>query len=405
LTSTAVLLGAGASVDAGIPTSVGMTDDIIGRVEDAKQVRILQFVRHTLAASLAQQEPRSAWDRQPVNVAVDVESLFASVELLIDRERQLFSPFVATWHPGFSAFSRPVRESSFFPQRDLERALDATGGGPRGAEQAAKGVAKFVNDAITRAHGGDVGEILSAARDSMLRSLFDVLHISDPESVRYLTPLVDLARSQGSLTIATLNYDRSIENAAELTGEPCDTGIETWLSRGALKWPNAGLRLLKLHGSIDWVFQPNQTWDELPFQQIRKVTPDEKRYYDSPAVVFGEAGKLRSEGPYLELLLAWATQLQEANRLVIVGYSFRDAHVNEVIARWFNADVLRRIVVLDPDDLEARSLTSFAGHVAHLAHHARRPDETAPRIVQIAATAKEGLPTALELGRTASAHD
>lgn len=106
---------------------------------------------------------------------------------------------------------------------------------------------KFVDEAIERARGGDVSELVHNARGQLLRSLFQILRIDDPSRTEYLSPLIDLVRKQGSLTIATLNYDRSVENVAEAAGEPYDTGIETWLESGVLDWPEKGLRLLKLH--------------------------------------------------------------------------------------------------------------------------------------------------------------
>jgi hypothetical protein len=86
---------------------------------------------------------------------------------------------------------------------------------------------KVLERAAQPARPGELGELLTSVRREMLRSLFDVLDITDRSSVAYLTPLVDLAREHGPLTIATLNYDRSIENAAELKGSTYDTGIET----------------------------------------------------------------------------------------------------------------------------------------------------------------------------------
>lgn len=356
----AVLLGAGASVDAGLPTSVAMTDAILARIEDSAQRRLLQFVHHTLAAHLAQQPPASAWDLPPPTVSVDIERLFASVELLIDRSNQPWSPFVAAWHSGLESFAQPRGGSTFFARNDLAQALGQIAT-PGRTDRVAEGIEKFVHQAISAARGGDVTDLLSQTRQAMLRSLFDVLHINAPSKAEYLRPLIDLAREQGTLAIATLNYDRSVENAAEAAGEPCDTGIETWLARGSLAWPDRGLRLLKLHGSIDWVFERVRATGELPIQRIRTVaTADEKQRYDAPAVVFGEAGKLRSEGPYLELLLAWSSQLQEADSLLVVGYSFRDPHVNELIARWFNGGPDRRIVVLDPTDPTAAARGTFA---------------------------------------------
>jgi hypothetical protein len=156
---------------------------------------------------------------------------------------------------------------------------------------------------------------------------------------------------------------------ALLKGASNDTGIETWLTRGEFEWRQADLRLLKLHGSIDWVVKrPQFVSGELPAQQIVKVLdPAEKQRYDQPAVVFGEAGKLRSEGPFLELLLAWSAALRLADSLLVVGYSFRDQHVNEIIARWFNSDQRRRILVVDPGDLDGGGeVHPFGWHLARL---------------------------------------
>jgi hypothetical protein len=156
---------------------------------------------------------------------------------------------------------------------------------------------------------------------------------------------------------------------------------------------------LKLHGSIDWVVEPpGTTAGELPTQRIRKVIgAEEKKWYEAPAVVFGEAGKLRSEGPYLELLLAWSSQLQHADSLLVVGYSFRDDHVNEVIGRWFNTDEKRRIVVVDPSDPASSRYDSFAwnlGHIDQLSGQANPPAK--PRFQYILGTTAAALKRRIE---------
>jgi hypothetical protein len=66
------------------------------------------------------------------------------------------------------------------------------------------------------------------------------------------------------------------------------------------------------------------------------------------AIVFGGRGKLRAEGPYLSLLAELEMVMTRVERLVIVGYSFRDDHVNEVIRRWTTERDSNRIVVIDP---------------------------------------------------------
>jgi hypothetical protein len=175
----------------------------------------------------------------------------------------------------------------------------------------------------------------STLRRVLSRSLFGLLQIEDASVVLYLTPLVDLARLQGPMSIATLNYDRSVEEISDAHDYPCDTAIDTWLSSGALEWPVDGIRLLKLHGSIDWIIDESYgRGDGLPTMRIVTAAPErEVSYAERPAIVFGEVGKVRSEGPFLALLMAWAAALDDADVLLVVGYSFRDTHVNEIIAR------------------------------------------------------------------------
>ncbi len=67
-----------------------------------------------------------------------------------------------------------------------------------------------------------------------------------------------------------------------------------------------------------------------------------------PAVVFGQRNKLTAEGPFLDLLRSFRDGLAGADRLTVVGYSFRDPHINEYLSQWLNEDEGRRIRVIDP---------------------------------------------------------
>ena len=69
--NVAVLLGAGASADAGIPGKVSMSDAVIDRMRDSDHTRLLRFICHTLEAESA---ARATPD------PIDVERLFAAVQ-------------------------------------------------------------------------------------------------------------------------------------------------------------------------------------------------------------------------------------------------------------------------------------------------------------------------------------
>jgi hypothetical protein len=152
------------------------------------------------------------------------------------------------------------------------------------------------------------------------------------------------------LTIATLNYDLSIEQAGDDQGIVVETGIDAWIvDRRWPRPPSDGVRLLKLHGSIDWCWDQVKNEDgQMPMSEVvRTDSPESERR--APVLVFGQRGKLQAEGPFLSLLAEFETALAESDRLIIVGYSFRDTHVNDIVRRWTRGDKARTIVLVDPN--------------------------------------------------------
>jgi hypothetical protein len=189
----------------------------------------------------------------------------------------------------------------------------------------------------------------------MVLALRDVVEISDVSSVRYLTPIVASISPGSFVSVATLNYDRTIESLSESLGVPCDTGLSAWTDAGHWPPPASGVRLLKLHGSIDWVFEPSDSY-ALPSKTVRVVDNIRQQSYLTLAVVFGEGNKLTAEGPFLDLLAEFRSALVQTKQLVVVGYSFRDNHINEMLRRWINGDPETRIVVIDPAFDSGRTL-------------------------------------------------
>jgi hypothetical protein len=353
------LLGAGASVDAGIPTAGGMVDAIAGSLEPDYR-RLFEFMRHTLLAhSTLLPSPHDP--AHPSVAPVDIERIFAAVGQLLDREAQPWSPFVTAWHQGLEAH------------------------------------------AATQARGArDVHDWLRVLRYEMLMALFKVVSV-DTAALGYLRPLVDFGRNQQTLTIATLNYDRTVEEAAQLASVECHTLITEWIEQRAIELPASGITLLKLHGSINWTDRRDlhlRQLDVLPVAILTESETDEPvmiepHFWGEPAIVFGEGSKLRAEGPFLELLIAWANHLRNTDRLVVIGYSFRDAHINEIIGRWLNAGT-RRMIVIDPEpfDVAKAGQSLFQQRVALIS---RLPQEISRRrVCQIAGTAADSIAAAID---------
>ena len=183
----------------------------------------------------------------------------------------------------------------------------------------------------------------------MIAALRDLVWIEKAMAIRYLGPLLNLLHHQKRLVIASLNYDNGIELLANSQGVPCITGIERWSTSGSFEFDSEGFFIIKLHGSIDWTWERNtQTLERpMPHSVIRQVNPDKaKELQLRPAVIFGQRNKLTAEGPFLDLLRAFRQELSQASKLTVVGYSFRDPHINVFISQWLNAgrDRVIRIV-------------------------------------------------------------
>jgi hypothetical protein len=195
------------------------------------------------------------------------------------------------------------------------------------------------------------GRTFSEVNELMIRMLKEFVWIDSPERVAYLHPLMDLTIQRKRQVIASLNYDNSIELAAASRDITCNTCIEEWSKKGSFDINQAGLHLLKLHGSIDWKWEQNPQAEELllPHSIISKVDPvklneDEFR----PAVIFGHRNKLTAEGPFLDLLRAFQQELSKSKLLTVIGYSFGDDHINTYISHWLNFNQENCIRIIDP---------------------------------------------------------
>lgn len=316
--------------------TVAMTERLVKRIADSRWDEGASAL-HFVCGSLLQYD--AARGRSPYE-GLDVERVFAAVGLLAERQSLEVSPFVASWHPAVDLWDQRRSEVPPFWDQEFGRAL---GRGGRFSD-AGKAIAGLVDKVMS---GSPTGEVYARLAERMLSELKELL-ITTERDVAYLTPLAAIARERTALTIATLNYDLSVEQCARTAGVPCTTGIESWVRDGRWGSPVGGIQLLKLHGSLDWAWEKVYEEGHLPRKVVR-VVADPLEDQGHPAVVFGQRGKLRAEGPFLSLLAEFETAMADAEQLVVVGYSFRDDHVNELIRRWSAEDIRRTMLVVDPN--------------------------------------------------------
>jgi hypothetical protein len=387
--SDLVLLGAGASVEAGVPAAMQATTRLVSALKEkrASSARILHFVCGALIAYDAS-NGASPFEE------LDVERVVTAVRLLADRRSLEVSPFVWAWHPNVEELDLEDKE----PAMAIDALADLLVPDPSIAASVPPGhepewgtspqeVAdrrSRVRDLFTLAmwDKSSDGEGYREVLGDVIRTLCSLMTVA-PGSERYLAPLARAAHRPGGLTVATLNYDRSVEQACASEGASVHTGIAQWNATRSWDWPEEGLRLLKLHGSIDWQWRSTGGGGgHMP--QLRTVEFDLAAGDNgSPALIFGGREKLVAEGPFLSLLREFETFLHDTDRLVIIGYSFRDAHVNEAIQHWTGQSPRRTIVVVDP-------------------HWPEDPDEGTFQAVLLSSLNAPGLPPRVEIRREAA---
>jgi NAD-dependent SIR2 family protein deacetylase len=359
----AVLLGAGASVPAGIPTA----HDMVGRILTDEGVfdyegpdrhialerfrRVLRFAKYGLAFAIAS-------DSRDPDVEIEIEALVNAVTALRDRSRTDMAAFASST-PHIDRF---IAGQTDWDERRrlLQHFLDDLAAGGAMARLAPAGLAYNLTNWLKEL--AEPSDIFAEARKQAVEAVRRMSVLPAEPKLNYLDPLFELFERQGHLAIATLNYDSSIEQAGNLRGTPVDTAFKDWNTARRLVFQNEAIRLFKLHGSVDWARKElsgaalgGTRVDWMPYGPV----PDEEKGWFAwslePGLVFGGENKLRADGPFLQLFQGFADALRECDRLVVIGYSFRDPHVNQLIQDW--GSVEKELVVVDPNALDPRQLS------------------------------------------------
>lgn len=364
---TAVLLGAGASRDAGLPLTEELARELVESFDRElsamdqwarpRQEPVVRALHVTYGAMVSHATEQGA---SPLT-AVNVERLVSAIRLLSGRRDHEAAAFVQAWKPvveEVDAHPLPLDDS------DLRRHIGLDGDFRFEVNGLAQDIASIARATVAPGDGSTFREL----EDQLLRRICSLL--AGPEDVSYLSPLFELAAEQvGGLDITTLNYDRTVEIAAEQHGIRVDTGMGRWEPGQPLVFEaqNGVVNLIKPHGSIDWArisSTQRQRLEGHPLvQHVYRtgITHSPDPDFDNasrPLIVIGDREKLETDGPTLALMRAFEESLLRASRLLVVGYSFGDKHVNTVVRNWLNADPDRTITIVDPGwpDSPSRSI-------------------------------------------------
>lgn len=209
-----VLLGAGASAPAGIPTAVKMTSDMLALASghhDPLVGRTMHVICGTLQTYAAARGLSRAF-------MPDIERVLDATHQLRDRDDLELTPFISAWNPAILA----LRESSF------------ANSGPVIAKMAVSELSRIdrfgtidhrdLVDCLEHAFRTLADELgddknppnwipFEKLRMFLINKLIELVWLNSSDNLSYLKPLIKNGQ-HGSIIIATLNYDNTIEMKA-----------------------------------------------------------------------------------------------------------------------------------------------------------------------------------------------
>lgn len=189
------------------------------------------------------------------------------------------------------------------------------------------------------------------------------------KAIEYLKPVKDLLASSEDfrINIFSLNYDLVLEYVFNSDEEKLlETGFSTAVlepSKEIKIWNDetlsdsvsqAKIFLYKLHGSVNWEY-------DQAYELIKEKETDEGGDKE-PLIIFGSNSKMLSFDPFLHILSEFRRKLSKSNLFIVIGYSFHDKYINNLIIQQLATDTNKRLVVVDPQ-LKDRTPEDFVKHL------------------------------------------
>ncbi len=293
------VLGAGASRDAGVPDSRGMHDRISLLCKESTEWRKYRALHKSLVD--------------------DIEDRLDTPER-IDKSRA---------SPG-----RPLERRQHV--LNIETLVDEIRLGLEGTPK-------------SRRHRGFLRMVL--------REVGNLLELEDPRAAAYLGELGRLSDLAGRpILVVTLNFDRCLEANAGIDFHVA-TGIEgygkrhPWSIRNfALLFLQATVLLYKMHGSSDWRFTPDG--------RLYSIRSTKGADHENAAMVIGFRDKEARLFwyPYEAYKKIVADEAPTTTQIVVLGYSFADRGVNDMIRAAVRNRGVKNLIVVgpgNPDELAA----------------------------------------------------
>lgn len=281
-----VLLGAGASAEAGIPPSAKMIESLESHLRDDLRWKVHRdLYNHVKSAVFYSAGLRGVFGN---SVAYNIETLVNTLYELERNEVHPIYPFIASWN------------------------------------------SRFLNLA------GVNFEHIRSFRLLILEKLKDWMCPEDGSLGDYYVGFRSLQQHLNyTLKVFTLNYDLCVEGIAS-DSFSVETGFDDhgpshlWDYERFNDSPtsgdsNAEVFLYKLHGSINW-----KRDDQKRLYQVRQIQSVESSAME---LIFGREFKLEAADPYLFYAYEFRRLTAGSRLIVTIGYGFADEHINKLLSQ------------------------------------------------------------------------
>lgn len=336
---TTVLFGAGASKDAGLPDAYELTKQVYDKIVDAKSNDAVLY-----AAVVAKLIARNAKNGKSPFSPINIEDVYDGLKRLLNRDSDILSEFVSGWDSISAASRKPFDTQAF--ARSLVGIFEFTNRRSLRGETSLHVNQRQLQQAVAeldRCFGGDLHQYRGGSLEPFLTTLADILNTENAQT-GYMQEFLS-KHSDNIECIATLNYDKLVEDSLDKIGRSVDLGLTYWNEKRFVRFHGKSVKLIKLHGSTNWFLKSH---DEIALDD-----PGLSVFPPSRAMIFGgQSDKLVPYGPFLHLRHQFHRFLQGSTHLLIVGYSFRDLHLNALIRSWIATRMNGKIIIVDPGEFE-----------------------------------------------------
>ena len=286
-----ILLGAGASADAGIPVTSKMVQDVEEFIDNNQDKDWSQFKN---LYYLVKSSVEFSYGIQGKHVNFNIETLLNILYELEKKEMHPLYPFIGSWSVRFNEIIK------------------------------------------------DDFNLIKDFKDKIIQQLKTWIQPDNLKLLEYYKKLSEFQKQiQFPLKIFTLNYDLLIEkNLSEITIERGFDDNKKWNYKLFSERPeDPNIYLYKLHGSLDW-----------ERDKITQIVKCVDNIPNIPDLIFGTQYKMQYIDPYLFLFSEFRYYALKAKLIICIGYSFSDEHINAILSQALRNNEGTKIYSVNIDD-------------------------------------------------------